>query len=93
MDTFLAHLGLQHLKPIFESEEVHLEDFPGLSEAQMKSMGIKMGPISRIKNEIGPFLAAQSRQSVPSKMESRASSSSPLGRFVLSACSPSTSNC
>jgi hypothetical protein len=46
--SFLRDKGLQSYGPLFQKEKVSLEDLPLLSDADLKDMGLPMGPRRRI---------------------------------------------
>ncbi|MEO0914500.1 MAG: adenylate/guanylate cyclase domain-containing protein, partial [Pseudomonadota bacterium] len=48
IDTWLPELGLAHLVQVFREHEVALRDVPLLTDADLKEMGIALGPRRRI---------------------------------------------
>eukprot|EP01090_Pellita_catalonica_P007985 TRINITY_DN18611_c0_g1_i1.p1 TRINITY_DN18611_c0_g1~~TRINITY_DN18611_c0_g1_i1.p1 ORF type:complete len:225 (+),score=45.81 TRINITY_DN18611_c0_g1_i1:1-675(+) len=48
LESFLSEIALSHLLPRFEEEEIMFRDLALLSDADLKGMGLKLGPRRRI---------------------------------------------
>ena len=65
LGAFLRQLGLQQYEPVFAKEDVSLEELRLLSEADLKGLGLTLGPRRKIQAALAEVAAAAGKGSEP----------------------------